>query len=109
MRELFVWYRVGPERAGAARIAVAAMQDELCADIDGLVARLLRRSGDDEALQTWMEAYARPGYDAGVDADTEARIEVRARSMAGLIDGARHGEAFEPVQSSDQRPRNIST
>lgn len=109
MRELFVWYRVRVERADVVRAEVSAMQDALCAEIDGLVPRLLCRSGDDAALQTWMEAYARPACEAGVDADTEARIEARARLLAGLIEGARHGEAFEPVPPFDQRARNIST
>ena len=109
MHELFVWYRVRSESAEAALSAVAAMQAALCADIEGLVARLLIRSDDDAALQTWMEIYARPGHAAGVDVDMTARIEARAESLAGLIEGARHGETFAPMPSPDQRTRSIST
>lgn len=109
MRELFVWYRVNAENADAARDAVSAMQAALCADIDGLVARVLARSGDGAALQTWMETYARPAHDAGVDADIAARIELHARSLTRLIDGERHGEAFAPITPLDQKARDIST
>ena len=109
MPELFVWYRVRVESADAALSAVAAMQAALCADIEGLVVRLLIRSDDDAVLQTWMETYARPGHDAGVGVDMTARIEASAGSLAGLIEGARHGETFMPVPSPDQRTRSIST
>ncbi len=108
MSELFVWYRVRSRSAKAALSAVSTMQAALCADVEGLVARLLIRSDDDAALQTWMETYARPGHDAGVDVDITARIEARAKSLTGLIEGARHGEAFAPMPSPDQRTRSIS-
>ena len=109
VRELFFWYRVRAESVDAARAAVAAMQATLCADVDGLVARLLVRSDDGEAMQTWMETYARPSHRAGVDADIAARIESSARSLAGFIEGDRHGEAFAVITTPDQKARSIST
>ncbi len=109
MHELFVWYRVSAENADAARDSVFAMQAALRADIGGLVARVLTRSDDGAALQTWMETYARPAHAAGVDGDIAARIESHARSLTGLIDGERHGEAFAPIAPLDQKARNIST
>ena len=100
MRELFVWYRVDAGRADAARAAVDAMQRALAASCRGLEARLLVRS--DGAVQTWMEAYARPresvDSSAGIDAGTEAAIAAAALSLRDLIDGERHVEAFEVVR-----------
>ena len=93
-RELFVWYRVKREHADTARAAVVAMQRSLGAKFPGLTARLLER--DDGASSTWMETYARPGAAAraGTDADVEAAIAAAAHSLASLIDGERHVEAF---------------
>ena len=92
-RELFVWYRVKREHADTARAAVAAMQRSLGAKFPGLTARLLER--DDGASSTWMETYARgAAARAGIDADVEAAIAAAAHSLASLIDGERHVEAF---------------
>ncbi len=95
MRELFVWYRVDPRQAGDAKTAVTAMQQLLTDQYPGLQARLLVRRG--EAQETWMEAYARPADEAGIDADLEADIERHAAALAAVIDGNRHAEAFDVV------------
>jgi Domain of unknown function (DUF4936) len=97
VRELFVWYRVRDERADEARAAVRAMQRSLAAAWPGLQARLLTRVGD-VGVQTWMETYSRAAAladdDDGVGSIVEAAIEAAARSLADMIDGARHAEAF---------------
>lgn len=94
MRELFVWYRVAPARAQAAKAAVIDMQSALAIEMPGLEARLLVRSPPGADLQTWMEIYARPG---GIDAAAEEVIDEQARALGPFIEGARHPEAFEPT------------
>ena len=94
MRELFVYYRVDAAQAGAARRAVLAMHDRLRRAHPGFVARLLTRSGDDSAPQTWMETYALPGSVDGIDATLEATIEGAAAEWRDLVAGPRHVEAF---------------
>jgi len=99
-RELFIWYRVRPERADAARAAVVALQQSLRQDWPRLQTRLLVR--DDGETSTWMETYSRPDPGAsaeggGIDATLEAAIAAAAGSLEGLIDGPRHAEAFALV------------
>ncbi|MGZ8259193.1 MAG: DUF4936 family protein [Caldimonas sp.] len=97
MRELFVWYRVDPRRADAARAAVDAMQRALVAAVPELRSRLLIRR--DAGVQTWMETYALPVRSSdrrdGVDAGIEAAIATAALALRGVIDGERHVEAFD--------------
>ncbi len=95
MRELFVWYRVAPVRAATARDAVLAMQQDLVAEHAGLNARLLVRRDEADAMQTWMETYARTGSANGVDAVLERSIRERALALDAVLDGPRHVEAFE--------------
>jgi len=95
VRELFVWYRVAPSRAAAARAAVQAMQQTLVAEHPGLAARLLVRRDEPGALQTWMETYACAASAQGVDPDLERSIRDRALSLAAVLEGPRHVEAFE--------------
>jgi hypothetical protein len=100
-RELFVWYRVRPESADAARTAVLALQRSLRRQWPGLQARLLVR--DDGETSTWMETYSLTARSAdvdrgGIDDAVEAAIAaVAAQSLDGLIDGQRHCEAFAIV------------
>lgn len=94
MRELCVWYRVADAQAVPARRAALAMQAALRAEVPGLQARLLTRTGDDGTVQTWMETYALHRDHRGVDEAIEATIAARAASMLTLIDGERHSEAF---------------
>lgn len=97
MRELFIWYRVAPARAAAARTAVLAMHQTLVAAHPGLAARLLVRRDEPEALQTWMETYACAASAQGVDPAIERSIRERALSLAAVLEGPRHVEAFEPT------------
>ena len=94
MRELFVYYRVDPAAAAAARDAVAAMQARLRARHPGLLARLLARADDGATTQTWMETYALPSSRDGVDRRIEVAIETEAAAWAALRSGPRHVEAF---------------
>ena len=98
-RELFVWYRVRRECADEARTAVLAAQRSLRGDWPGLQARLLVR--DESETSTWMETYSlaapRARGGSGVDDVIEAAIASAALPLQGLIDGARHIEAFAPV------------
>lgn len=94
MRELFVYYRVEPADAAAARAQVEALQARLRQVHPGLVARLLIRAGEGSSLQTWMETYALPGSRDGVDARLEAGIEAAAAAWSPLVAAARHVEAF---------------
>ena len=104
MRELFVYYRVREADAAAAREAVSAMQNELRSAHPGLRARLLTRqgagAGAGAGAQTWMETYSLGTGSEGVDAAFEALIETRAASLACLIDGSRHVEAFSADDSA---------
>jgi hypothetical protein len=97
VRELFVWYRVDPRNAHAARVAVAAMQEALVAHWPGLRTRLLVRA--DPGQQTWMETYARPSGGVGVDGTLDAAIATAALPLRSLIDGERHVEAFDAASS----------
>ena len=94
MRELYIYYRIDEAHVAAARHAVEAMHDRLREAHPGLVARLLTRTGDGSASQTWMETYALPGSADGVAAEIEARIEAQAASWSHLVAGSRHVEAF---------------
>jgi hypothetical protein len=96
VRELFVWYRVAPSAAVAARAAVLAMQQALMAEHPGLAARLLVRRDDANAPQTWMETYACAASAHGIDPALERSIMERALSLATVLEGPRHVEAFEP-------------
>ena len=97
-RELFVYWRAAAA-AGDVRAAATALQTALRAAHPGLQARLLRR-GDAAAggVDTWMEIYALPVSPGGIDAALQMAIDgAAAAALAGLIDGARHVEAFEVV------------
>ena len=97
MRELFVYYRMAAAQAVPARVEVARLQAGLREHHPGLQARLLRRQGEPDGLQTWMEIYAWPERFGGVTQSLQAEIERAAEALAPLIDGPRHGEAFEPT------------
>ena len=49
----YIYYRVPPENAGRARVAIAGLQEDLAART-GVAGKFLRRR-DDET--TWMEIY----------------------------------------------------
>jgi len=96
MRELFIYYRIRADAAGAALEAVQAMQARLRREHAGLAARLLRRPEEHDEQQTWMEIYASP---AGVTPDLESRIAEAAAALAPFIVGSRHTEVFVPCAS----------
>ena len=100
MRELFVYYRVRPADARAARAAVLAFHAGLMQRHPTLKARLLRRPESVQPEQTWMETYATdaPAGSAGITASMQADIETSAQeALALFIQGARHTEVFEVV------------
>ena len=96
MRELFIYYRVRPGPTAAARQAVLTMQDALRTAFPRLQARLLSRDGR-EAVPTWMETYALPDADAGIDAEAERAIAAHAAVLDPFIEGGRHVEVFVQV------------
>ena len=96
MRELYIYYRVDPVNAPAARAAVTEWQLQLCARHPTLTARLLRRPEMIDGRETWMETYSNdPLRDpAGVSAELQADIEAGAGAFSDLLDGPRHTEVF---------------
>ena len=55
MRELYVYYRVAPQRAATLLPQVLSLQARLRAEHAGLVTRLLRRAELNHGVETWME------------------------------------------------------
>jgi hypothetical protein len=96
MRELFIYYRLHPSDAAAAQGAVLDFQAQLRARHPNLVARLLCRSEDGAALQTWMETYATDSAHApeGIDLRMQAEIEALTGVLQPWLHGPRHIEAF---------------
>ena len=99
MHELFVYYRVHAGLEADALAIVEAFQAGLREQLPELVARLLRRSAQPGARQTWMETYAMSTGTAGegIDSDCQRRIEVASAALAHCIDGERHIEVFVSV------------
>ncbi|MDQ6628852.1 MAG: DUF4936 family protein [Pseudomonadota bacterium] len=102
MRELYIYYRVRSSATAEAKQAVAAMQRELRASHPGLQTRLLRRSEQAPASETWMEVYASncTAEAVVIGAAFEAELETRAEALAEFTDGQRHTERFEPFEPS---------
>lgn len=102
MHELFIYYRSQAQHAQAVKTAVAAFQHALRERHARLEARLLHREESPSMSITWMETYRLTATaDApGIDAALQAEIELLAApALAGLLDGQRHVEAFEPCAS----------
>lgn len=102
MRELFIYYHSQAQHARSVRTAVTAFQQTLCERHAGLEARLLCRNGSPSTNITWMETYrlSTAANGPGVDTALQAEIEsLAACALAGLIEGQRHMEAFEPCAS----------
>lgn len=79
--ERYVYYRLKPEQAEAARAAFDAARA-------GAAVRLLQRADTEAGLLTWMEIY-------GPDVEQAAELEPRiAAALAGLIEEPRHVEHF---------------
>ena len=96
MRALYVYYRVAPEQAPAARTAIETMQATLRQCQIGLRAQLMCRadgiihSAADEA--TWMEIYEHP--QEGVSAECEAMLQTLSHALPAGLTGPRHTEIF---------------
>ena len=97
MRELFIYYRIRPDRNDAARAAVAEFQMRLRERHPFLRARLLCRPDSDDGRQTWMETYTNTPSPDGVSDTMRAEIERAAHRLVPLIDGPRHIEVFLPL------------
>lgn len=97
MRELYVYYRVAPQRAATLLPQVLSLQARLRAEHAGLVTRLLRRAELNHGAETWMETYSSNAHD-GVTPALQAAIESAAAADAfcALLDGPRHSEVFIP-------------
>jgi hypothetical protein len=98
-RELFIYYRVAASNWHDAIDTVRAFQQRLCAQHDGLLARVLRRPDERNGEVTLMETYAcvRPGLGV-VDESVEARVEAAAQALQPWLLGKRHVERFEALE-----------
>ena len=99
MREVFIYYRVRAADAAALLAAAQRWHASLRQQYPGLKPRLLRRSDDGHALQTWMETYAADPLPEGISPALQSDIEAQARVLAPWIDGPRHIEVFSPCAS----------
>lgn len=99
MRELYVYWKLPPDRQAAAVEQVRALQSRLTEAYPGLQARVLARCDLSSGGQaTMMETYARPSAPPGIDASLEQAIEQAASAaLAGLGAGPRHVEAFDDL------------
>lgn len=84
--ELYVYYKLRPRQAAAARTLAA--KASLPA---GVTLRLLQRDGSDELL-TWMEIYQGPSAQ-----DLALAERLVAAALAPCIQGERHIEHFAPL------------
>lgn len=98
-RTLFVYYRVPLVRSAEAYRAVSRMQESLCRRLEGLQARLMRRTdehGDVPLEQTWMEVYEHP---EGINALCEQMLLEAVSNLPDGLLGTRHTECFESMPS----------
>ncbi len=94
MVDLYIYYRVREEHAGALAPRVRAMQAALLAS-HGVAGRLLRRPDASDGLQTWMEVY--PASGSGFEAALALALSDAA--LPDLIDGQRHLEVFTDIST----------
>ncbi|HAT33213.1 MAG TPA: DUF4936 domain-containing protein [Janthinobacterium sp.] len=92
MRDLYIYYQVGEDKAIVLHGLVTAMQARLAA-AHGVATQLKRRPGARDGAQTWMEIYAAtaPGFDAVLAAAVEQA------GLPALTTGARHTEIFMDI------------
>lgn len=93
-QELYVYYRLRPAQAAAARAFMLAVRAGLPA---GVTLRLLQRADDGDdveapTLPTWMEVYS--GRSAQ---DLTLAERAVAAALAPCIEGERHLERFSPL------------
>jgi hypothetical protein len=84
MTSLYIYYRVRAENAARLGPMVRAMQAGFG------TGTVMRRPGEKDGLQTWMEVYP----DAGSDFAAQLDASVAESGMLALIEGPRHTEAF---------------
>ena len=87
MIDLYVYYKVRDEHAAKLAPLVCALQARV---IQPGAARLLRRPGSLDGVQTWMEVYP------DVPDTFAAELEAAAKNAAleGLVQGPRRVEVF---------------
>lgn len=91
MQELYVYYKVEPERIDAARAAFAQLCAALSEQLPGLQSRLLGRPAEPGEVQTWMEVHVRAANGRQLPNDWPARVEALAHARHT---GPRHVELF---------------
>lgn len=97
MRRLYIYYRIPAARAAEAHAAVCRYHRDFRERDAELQLELLRRPGEKDGLQTWMEVCTRPG---GIDETLQSRLVSRMeRELAGLLQGGLHVEVFVPCAS----------
>ena len=98
-RELFVYWKVAQEQAGAAHAAAVDLLQTLRNTHPALESRLMRRADEaDKASQmaTFMETYS--ALPVGVTSAMQAAIAAQAHlAFATLGHPARHVEVFESL------------
>jgi len=87
MVDLYVYYKVRDEHAAALLPLVRALQARVT---DPGAARLQRRPGSRDGLQTWMEVY--PGVPETFAAALETAVH--DAGLDGLVEGPRRVEVF---------------
>jgi hypothetical protein len=87
MIDLYVYYKVRDENAVRLAPLVCALQARV---IQPGYARLLRRPGSKDGLQTWMEVY--PDVPESFAAELEAAVA--GAGFESLVEGPRRVEVF---------------
>ena len=92
-RQLFIYYRVAPSRAGAVKRAAQALQQHLRAPHRGLHTALFERPGTPQRPETTlMETYA---VDAAVSAQgVDDGLASHIETLAAGLGVERHVEVF---------------
>lgn len=92
--ELYIYYRLDPAEAAAARHEIEQAQATLRAALPGLQTRLLQRPPQPGAALTWMEIYRHPG---GLSTADLAALTTALQALPSQRQGPRHGELFEAL------------
>ena len=94
VRELYVYYQLGPEHVESLMTWVNWLQCELQKSHPGLSVKWLRRTDEGRnGLSTWMEIYTHP---AGIGAALQAEIDRHANAHPLFQSHCtRHLEVFE--------------
>ena len=90
--DLYIYYKVGAAVAVELAGRVAALQAALAAS-QRVAAKLKRRPGEQDGLQTWMEVYT----DVPTGFDAALAQAVSASGIDVLITGQRYTEIFVDI------------